>query len=750
MVWLIIGAVFLLIILLWVLRINSWFPLVFQSLKARLPRLSQSESQAMGSGDAWWEQAAFKGVLDWGQLTAFSPVALSAQESAFLNDVVDPFCVLIDSSLIEKIGELPDAIWSYIAEHRLWGITLSHEDGGLGLSAVALAAVIARIASRNVAVAITVMVPNTIGPAAFIALHGTPEQRKMLPEFAAGRWVGSFALTSTLAGSDAAHLPDRGLVCYGVGDHAGMLGLRLNWDKRYITLAPRANYLCLACRVQDPDAHLPEGTQLGMSLVLVPTDLSGVTTGHAHQPMTSGLCNGTTQGQDVWLPLTNVIGGRSKIGAGWQMMMDELAAGRGLSLPSLATGLCQMAFRMTHIYAQTRRQFSRPLLGFSGIASGHARLAGFALLSKSVHWFTVQGIAKGLRPAIAAAVAKYHLTELARQSVNIAMDIHAGRAAQLGVRNYLSQMYHALPVMVTVEGANILTRNLIIFGQGLIRCHPFVAQEWAALSDENKDQSIRRFDRVFWRHVGSFLTRGCQVAWYRLTRGKYIFVPKSLPHRSFLKHWIRLSRVFIWVTDVYLLKMGGKLKENERISALLGDVVSHLYMMLCVWMYERHQPDAVITKGLPWAMNYCQRKTQLALMELVAKFPSRPLRALMRCVVFPARLVYDEVSDELEEPIAAELLLDPSALEALTPDCFTGQMSSDATGRMEQLNALFLKTTPVLSRLQKALGVGFDKLPFGNDWNELPTIGRSAGLSASDCQLLQELADACWDCLQVD
>lgn len=734
-------------LILWCLRAYSWLPALFHVLKKKLPRLSHAEQEAMRSGDTWWESAVFQGKLNWDELLSFEAEELSTEEKQFLSDVVDPFCACLDNHTIAQECALPEVAWEHIREGKLWGVLLPVENGGLGFTVVALAAIVARIASRNIAAAITVMVPNTVGPAAFIELYGTEDQRNWLPKFAFGEWVGCFALTATLAGSDASSIQDKGVVCR----QGNELGLLLNWDKRYITLAPKADCLCLAVKVVDPSGLLPDAIKPGITLVLVQTDQSGVQIGHAHQPMTAGLVNGTTQGKDVWLPLTAVMGGAEGIGRGWTMMMDELAAGRGLSLPSLSTALCQMAFRMTHIYGKARRQFSRSLLEFSGIKEGYVRLAGFALLSRSVHWFTVQGLAKGIRPAIAAAVAKYHLTELARQSVNISMDIHGGRAAQLGSRNYLKQMYDALPVMVTVEGANILTRHLIIFGQSLIRCHPYVGQEWEALKEDMSSQSLSYFEGVFWRHLGSFCKRACQCAWSRLTGGRHFFIPKEAEQKQVLRRWLRLSQAFSWITDSYLLSYGGKLKENETISALLGDVVSYLYMLLCVWMYQREQGEGVaLDKLTAWVMNYCLRQAQLALIALVREFPTRWMGRLIRCVVFPTRLVYDEVKGNASADLVQEMIENDAILNHLTQDCYRAVEQADATGRMENLNRLFTEAAPSLHKLQQAMGRASLSDCFGNNWFELVEQAKAQNLAVEDCKIIQALAERCWDVLQVD
>lgn len=720
---------------------------LFHTLKKRLPRLSAAERQAMQSGDTWWETFAFVGRLDWDELLSFAAEPLQPAEHAFLSDVVDPFCACLDNHEIEKTRCLPDKAWQLIAQHKLWGILLAKEHGGLGFSEVALAAIVARIASRNVAAAITVMVPNTVGPAAFIALYGTYEQKALLPRFASGEWVGCFALTSTLAGSDAASTADTGVVCCDNNE----LGLRLNWDKRYITLAPKADYLCLAVRVSDPGGLLEQDKCGGISLVLVSAKQLGVTTGHAHQPMTAGLENGTAQGRSVWVPLTSVIGGVSGIGQGWSWMMDELAAGRGLSLPSLSSALSQMALRLTDTYVKARRQFKRPLLAFSGIQSGYARLAGFALLSRSVHWLTVQGLAKGKRPAIAAAVAKYHLTELARQSVNIAMDIHGGRAAQGGSRNYFSQMYQALPVMVTVEGANILTRHLIIFGQSLLRCHPFAGEEWQVLNEVASEPVLKRFGRVFWRHVGSFCWRGLQNVFSRFTGGRHFYIPRSAGHRRLLRRWLRLSQAFSWITDAYLLRYGGQLKENETVSALLGDVVSYLYMLLAVWAYERAYQDQVKLEAVShWAMMHCLRQAQLALIALVREFPTRWVRWLMRCIVFPTRLVYDEIKAKTEVSLVQAVAKNEAVLDHLTADCYQSADPADMTGRMEALKRSFGQAAASLQRLGARLGVDSLDGCFGNSWSELVELAHAQGLAEADCAAIKELAERCWDALQVD
>ena len=477
---------------------------IFGWAKRALPTMSETEQEALEAGDVWWEADLFTGNPDWQQLLNTPKPELTAEEQAFMDGPVEELCNMLDEWKITwEDGDLPPEVWDFIRQNRFFGMIVPKKYGGLEFSAFAHSEVVRKISSRSATAAVTVMVPNSLGPGELLMQFGTDEQREYwLPRLARGEEVPCFGLTSPEAGSDAASMVDSGVLCRGTWKGEEVLGIRLNWHKRYITLSPVATVLGLAFKLHDPDHLLGDEENLGITVALVPTDLPGVTTGRRHLPSFQMFQNGPTEGKDVFIPLENVIGGEAQVGKGWKMLMAALAAGRGISLPSLSAAAAAFSARTTGAYARIREQFGIPIGKFEGVQERMGAIAATAYQLDAARRLTCAGLDSGRKLAVISAIMKSHATDRMRQAVNDAMDVHAGKAVIDGPNNYLGNLYRAVPVGITVEGANILTRNLIIFGQGAIRAHPYLLKEMEALEEEDRDAAIAKFDKVFWAHVG--------------------------------------------------------------------------------------------------------------------------------------------------------------------------------------------------------------------------------------------------------
>ena len=623
------------------LPMKRWF-------KRQQPELSQAELTALQAGGLWFEQQFFQGQPNWRQLNDIKISQLTSEEQAFLDNEVTQLCQMLDEWSIRQAQDLPQAVWHYLKQHKFFGLTITKEYQGLGFSAQAHSAIITKIASRSYSTAIMTMVPNSLGPAEFLHYYGTKQQKAFyLPQLARGQHIPCFGLTGNHAGSDAASITDIGIVCYGdYQDKKQVLGIRLNWDKRYITLAPIATLIGLAFRLKDPDQLLGQQKNIGITLALIPTDLPGIEKGKRHRPLGQPFLNGPIRGRDVFIAMDCVIGGQQQCGKGWQMLMECLAVGRGISLPSLSAAISQKALQTTIAYAHIREQFRQPIAHFDGVKVVLARMAGLSFLCESARQFTVQAVASDARPAIASAITKYHTTEYARQVVNDAMDIHAGKAIQTGPRNYLFDPYCAVPINVSVEGANIMTRNLIIFGQGVMRGHPYLREE---IQTANNNYATKKWDNVLWRHLGFIAQQSARLIVYGLTRAKWL---KTTHCDESLTYYYRqlsyMSTALIVMTDLTLALVGSELKRKETLSARLGDILSNLYLASSTLHFVKAQKTQQTQRLLlDWSLTYCLHQIQCSLVDLLANYPSRILARLMRRIIFPWGLPYHYPSDQM-------------------------------------------------------------------------------------------------------
>ena len=469
------------------LRRSFWVKPFLSYLKKILPPISETEKIVLEAGDTWWEKDLFCGQPNWKVLHHIPLSRLTTEEQAFINDQVEMLCSLLDDfDILTKYHDLLPTVWTYLKQQKFFGMVIPKKYGGLGFSALAHSTVVLKIATRSVSAAVNTLVPNSLGPAELLLHYGTKEQKDYyLPRLAIGEEIPCFALTSVDAGSDAAALQDSGIVCNGVYQAKEMIGIRLNFNKRYITLAPISTVIGIAFKLSDPDHLIGSKTEIGITVALVPSLLAGVEIGKRHSPMGLAFMNGPIIGKNVFIPISFVIGGEKMLGQGWGMLMECLSVGRGISLPAVSAAQAQLAYRMTGAYSVLREQFHQAVAHFEGVAAALARIAGLTYLIEATRRFTVTAVDASLKPALASSIAKYHMTEFARTIVNDAMDIHGGRGIQMGPRNYLAQGYIAIPISITVEGANILTRNLILFGQGAVRCHPYLRDEMDAITKKD-------------------------------------------------------------------------------------------------------------------------------------------------------------------------------------------------------------------------------------------------------------------------
>ncbi len=705
-----------------------------------LPPISDTEREALEAGDVWFEGELFSGAPDWQKLFKLDKPTLTAEERDFIDNQTETLCAMIDDWDIVQKGDMPKKVWSYLKKEGFFGLIIGKEYGGHGFSALAHSAVVTKIASRSASVAVNTMVPNSLGPAELIHHYGTPEQKKYyLPRLAIGEEIPCFGLTSPTAGSDAGSITDSGVLCKGEYEGKKVLGIRLNFEKHYITLAPVATVMGVAVKLYDPDHLLGEKDELGITLCLLPTKTPGVEHGTRHCPLSLAFMNGPIRGKDVFVPLDAVIGGQEQIGKGWYMMMEALSVGRGISLPSLSTATAKQSFRMTGAWALLRKQFRTPIGRFEGVQEGMARIGGFTYLCESARILSASAVDLGVKPSLVSAITKYHNTEFGRKAISDAMDIHGGRGIQMGPRNYLGNLYIGAPVGITVEGANILTRNLIIFGQGAVRCHPYTLKEMAAADLDNPRQALQQFDKLLFAHFGYAIRNAVRSFSYGLVGAKCIRVPHKGVSRKYLKQLTRMSSALAFVSDMAMITLGGKLKRKERLSARLGDVLSHLYYASAVLKYFQDQNfPASDVPFVRWSVDYCLHQIQLAFDEFFANFPKRGLAVMMRCMIFPWGRAYKMPKDSLGERIAVEMMK-PSALRQRLCDlCYVTEDESDGTGLIEKTFQLHAKSEAANIKLLNAVRSG--RVPREGSMDERLAAATKAGiLTAEESKMLAEL-----------
>lgn len=686
-------------------RLRYFIPRVLNTLKKQMPPISATERDAIEAGNVWWEKELFCGRPDWSKLFAIPSPTLTSEEEHFIDNQVEHLCAMIhDWEIVFEKHNLPESIWTYLKQEKFFGLVIPKEYGGLGFSAIAHSTIITKIATRSISVAVNTMVPNTLGPGELLLHYGTKAQKAYyLPRLAAGEEIPCFALTAPDAGSDASSIPDTGIVCYGEFEGKEILGIRLNWDKRYITLAPIATVLGLAIHLYDPSHLLGTQEDIGITLCLIPTSHPGVEIGTRHYPLMLAFMNGPTRGKDVFIPLDWIIGGLTMAGQGWKMLMESLSAGRSISLPALSTACGKTTFRYTGAYARLRRQFNLPLSSFEGIEEALGYIGGYAYMIESCRMMTAGAVDLRVKPAIASAIAKYHMTELARDLVNRAMDIHAGHMIQMGPRNFLAYLHMAIPISITVEGANILTRNLIIFGQGAIRCHPYLLAEIEQITSPKPNNVT--LDHLLMSHLGYFVGNLIRSFGYGLTGGALIFSSiKNRRIRRYHKQLTRMSAALALLADTSLILLGGSLKRRERISARLGDIMSQLYLASAVlkYYYDHKKPDTDVDY-VCWSMSEALRKIQIAIDEMLNNFPHRLLGKFLHFIIFPYGKAYGAPSDKLHKNIVQHMLTPSAFRDRITQYCYISSHENELSYRLEKALHNISTIEPIWIKLHKAV-----------------------------------------------
>ncbi|MDD5181198.1 MAG: acyl-CoA dehydrogenase [Gallionellaceae bacterium] len=687
--------------------VSSFILKIFRKI---LPHVSQTEQEALDAGTVWWDGQLFSGNPDWHKLLAYPKPVLSAEEQSFLDNETGQLCAMLDDWDITHVRQdLSPQVWQFIKDKGFFGMIIPKEYGGLEFSALAHSSVIAKIASRSATGAVTVMVPNSLGPAELLLHYGTQEQKdKYLRRLAQGKEVPCFALTGPFAGSDAGAIPDTGIVCRGeFNGQQDVLGMRVTWEKRYITLAPVATLLGLAFKLYDPEHLLGAETSRGITLALIPTGTPGVNVGRRHFPLNSAFQNGPTSGKDVFIPLEYIIGGQERIGQGWRMLMECLAAGRSISLPASATGGAKLAARSSGAYGRVRKQFKLPIGKFEGVEEALARIGGNLYMMDAARVLTAAAVDMGEKPSVISAIVKYHCTERGRAVINDAMDAHGGKGICLGPGNYLGRAYQQTPIGITVEGANILTRTMIIFGQGAIRSHPYVLKEIQAAHDSDAARAVHNFDTALFGHLGFSLGNAARALVFGLTGGRGIPVPEGVETQRYYQQLTRYSSAFALAADVSMLVLGGSLKRREKISARLGDVLSQMY--LCSATLKRFEDDGCPAEDLPllhWAMQDALYRMQVAFDGVLQNFPSRFAALVLRVLIFPLGRCLAPPADELGHQISRLLMQPGPARDRLTAGMYLPSDENEAVGALEAALHSMLACEPIQARVDEARKAG--------------------------------------------
>ncbi|WP_394201802.1 acyl-CoA dehydrogenase [Shewanella waksmanii] len=645
---------------------------VFSFFKKVLPPLSATEKEAMEAGDVWWEGELFRGKPNWDTLHSYGKPQLSAEEKEFIdNQVMTALSMIDDFDIVHNRKDLPPELWDYFKREGFFALIIPKQYGGKAFSAYANSTIVSKLASRSVSAAVSVMVPNSLGPGELLTHYGTQEQRDhWLPKLAKGEAVPCFALTGPEAGSDAGAIPDEGVVCRKEFQGEEVLGLSLTWDKRYITLAPVATVLGLAFQMRDPEGLLGGESDLGITCALIPTDHPGVEIGRRHNPLNMGFMNGTTKGSDVFIPLDWIIGGPQYAGRGWRMLVECLSAGRGISLPALATASGHTATKTTTAYSYVRHQFGLAIGQFEGVQEALARIIANTYQLEAARRLTTTGIDLKVKPSVVTAIAKYHMTELGRDVVNDAMDIQSGKGIQLGPKNYLGHGHMATPISITVEGANILTRSLMIFGQGATRCHPYVLAEMETAAMDNEADALERFDSLLLGHMGYAARNGIRAFISALTASWFNTSPVSGETKQYYKDMTRMSSALALMTDLSMLILGGDLKRKEMLSARMGDVLSELYLASATLkLFEDNGRQHDDLPAVHYVMQLRLKRAATALQGATRNFPNRPVAWLMRLIMFPLGNHFNGPTDKLASELCQSMLQPGPARDRLTFLC---------------------------------------------------------------------------------
>lgn len=685
---------------------------LLKMFRSIMPQMSRTEQEAIDAGTTWFEAELFRGNPDWKKLHNYETPRLSVEEQSFLNGPVEEVCKMTNDWQTTHVdADLSPEVWQFLKDNKFFAMIIKKKYGGLEFCAYAQSRVLQKLSGVSAVLASTVGVPNSLGPGELLQLYGTKEQQDYyLPRLAVGDEIPCFALTSPEAGSDAGAIPDEGIICHGEFEGKEVLGMRLTWDKRYITLAPIATVLGLAFKLKDPDHLLGETVDLGITCALIPTDLAGVITGRRHFPLNVPFQNGPTQGNGVFVPLDYIIGGAEMAGQGWRMLMECLSVGRAITLPSNSAGGIKSLALATGAYSRIRRQFKIPIGKMEGIEEPLARIGGNAYLMDAVTTMSTGAIDLGEKPSVISAIIKYHLTEKMRVCVNDAMDIHGGKGICMGEGNYLARAYQGAPIAITVEGANILTRSLIIYGQGAIRCHPYVLAELAAANQTDDVVALREFDHALFGHIGFAISNVVRSLWFSLTGARILKAPFRDETSRYYQLLTRFSSNLAMLSDISMLTLGGDLKRKERISARLGDVLSHLYLSSAT--LKRYNDEGRQQDDLPlvqWALEDSLYETQQAIDALISNFPNKIVALFLRAMIFPVGKWLKKPSDITDHKVAQILQTPSKARERLGQGQYLSRDPENVLGQLEQTLDDIIACEPIFKKVCQAIG---EDLPF--------------------------------------
>jgi acyl-CoA dehydrogenase len=704
--------------------------------KKIMPEMSTTEQEALDAGTTWFDADLFRGSPDWEKLHNYPKPRLSSEEKTFINGPVETLCAMTnDWQITHQDADLSPEIWQFLKDHKFFAMIIKKQYGGLEFSAYAQSRVLQKLTGVSSVLSSTVGVPNSLGPGELLQEYGTKEQQDYyLPRLAEGIEIPCFALTSPEAGSDAGAIPDTGIICQGEFEGNSVLGMRLNWDKRYITLAPIATVLGLAFKLRDPDNLIGSTVELGITCALIPTNLNGIAIGRRHFPLNIPFQNGPTQGKDVFVPLDYIIGGEKMAGQGWRMLVECLSVGRAITLPSNSAGGIKTVALATGAYSRIRRQFKVPIGKMEGVEEALARIGGNAYLMDAVTTMSTGAIDLGEKPSVISAITKYHLTEKMRSCIIGAMDIHGGKGICMGPNNYLARGYQGAPIAVTVEGANILTRSLIIYGQGAIRCHPYVLAELQAAKNPNTEQSLSDFDHALFGHIGFAISNISRSLWCSVSGSRLISTPFSDGTRRHYQLLSRFSANLAMLSDISMLTLGSDLKRKERISARLGDMLSHLYLAsACLKRYNDEGRKIEDFPLVQWAVEDSLYQIQHAIDELIGNFPNKWVAVLLRMIIFPAGTWLKQTKDTLDHKVAQILQTPGSSRNRLGQGQYLTRDGSNIFGRLEQTLEDIIHCEPIFIKVCNALG---EQLPFYHlDQVAEKGLAKNA-ISESEAQLL--------------
>lgn len=715
------------------------------------PKLSETEQTALEAGTVGFEGELFSGKPDWHELLKQPKPELSVEEQAYLDGPVEELCGMIDDwQITHELADLPPEVWAFIKKHKFFGMIIPKSYGGLGFSALAHSAVLQKLATMSATVASTVAVPNSLGPAELLLHYGSDEQKNhYLPRLAVGEEIPCFALTGPYAGSDATSISDFGIVCKQVVDGVETLGMKLTFDKRYITLAPIATVVGLAFRLYDPEKLLGDKEDLGITLALLPRSTPGLEIGRRHFPLNIPFQNGPLHGKDVFVPLSVLIGGPHMAGHGWRMLVECLSVGRAISLPSNATGGVRAAVAATGAYARMRKQFGLSIARFEGVEEALARIGGLTYATAALSRATAAAVDRGEKPAVPSAIAKYHATEFGRTIAGDALDVHGGKGVQLGPKNYAGRAWQGVPIAITVEGANIMTRSLMIFGQGAIRCHPYVLKEMQALTIPDYGDRLKAFDRALSGHIGFGISNAVRSFTLGLTGSRIGDTAGDAYVRRYYRKLNRYSAALALCADTFMGVLGGKLKFKEKLSARLGDVLSYLYIASAMLKrYEDTGRPEADRPLLAWAFHECMWRIQTSLDGAIRNFPVKPISWLLRALVFPWGRREVPPSDRLGRRVAAIITAPGEARDRLIEWTYLTPTANNTIGRMNALLPDVIAAEPVERKFGKAQKSGQFK---SHDYvGQLGEALQAGVINAAEFELLKRVREGVFEFISVD